>query len=323
MTRLLARRVLQGAVIVWLVATCTFVLVALAPGDVVDASLADARVPPSVRAHVRHEYCLDRGIVERYGCWLGSIARGELGYSLPQGRPVADALRDAIPNTLLLMSIALAASFALGMAAGVAQARRPGGALDRSIGAAALFFYSMPEFWFALIALFIFCYKLRWLPLTGMTDPVLYPYLGFWGKLGDRVRHLILPAGSLALLSAAAVSRFQRGAMLDVMTQDFVRTARAKGLSERRVLTRHVLRNALLPVITLLGLSLPALLGGAVLIERVFSWPGMGMLATAAVTMRDYPMLIATTIASSVLVVVGSLLADVLYTLVDPRVRSA
>ena len=215
----------------------------------------------------------------------------------------------------------LSGSFLVGVTAGVVQAWRPRSALDRGIGAIAMFFYSMPEFWLALIVMFLFSYQLRWFPLTGTIDPTVYPYLGFWGRIGDRVRHLVLPAGTLILLTSAAVSRFQRSAMLEVLSQDFVRTARAKGLSERQVLIRHVLRNALLPVITLLGLSLPALLGGAVLVERVFSWPGMGMLATDAVINRDYPLLVATTVVASVLVVVGSLLADLLYAVADPRVR--
>ncbi len=323
MTKLLVRRALQGVVIVWLVATFTFFLVALAPGDVADAVLSGDRVPREVRARVRHELCLDQGMALRYGCWIRSVAQGEFGYSVPEQRPVIDALGDAIPNTLILMSLALAASFLLGIAAGLAQARWPRSIVDRAVGGAALFFYSMPEFWLALILMFVFSYRLGWLPLTGMTDPVVYPYLGFWGRLGDRARHLVLPVGTLALLTSAAVARFQRSALLDVMTQDFVRTARAKGLSETAVLTHHVLRNALLPIITLLGLSLPALLGGAVLVERVFSWPGMGMLATTAVSTRDYPLLIAITIVASAMVVVGSVVADLLYALADPRVRIA
>jgi peptide/nickel transport system permease protein len=322
MTRLLARRAAQGVVIVWLVATFTFVLIALAPGDVVDATLSSDRVPESVRAHARQEFCLDRGLAVRYGCWVRSLAKGDFGWSLPQQRPVSELLAEAIPNTLLLMGIAIAGSFLLGISAGIAQAWRPRSALDRGIGAISMFFYAMPDFWLALIVMFLFAYEVRWFPASGVTDPSLYSSLGLWGRLGDRARHLVLPAGTLILLTSAAVSRFQRSAMLDVLTQDFVRTARAKGLSERQVLTRHVLRNALLPMITLLGLSLPALLGGAVLVERVFSWPGMGMLATGAVSARDYPLLIATTVVASVMVVVGSLAADLLYALADPRVRS-
>jgi peptide/nickel transport system permease protein len=320
-TKLLVRRALQGAVIVWLVTTFTFALVAFAPGDVVDAALAGDRVPQELRDRARRELCLDRPVIVRYGCWLGAVARGDLGYSLSRQRPVVDALLDAIPNTLLLMIVAIALSFLVGVVVGLVQVRWPGGLVDRGVGGVSLLFYSMPSFWLAIILMFVFSFRLGWTPLTGMTDPAMLPSAGFFEQLADRGRHLVLPVATLTLLSAAAVARFQRSALLDVVTQDFVRTARAKGLSEARVLTHHVLRNALLPTITLLGLSLPSLLGGAVLVETVFSWPGMGTLATGAVATRDYPLLLAITLASSVMVVVGSIVADVLCAIADPRVR--
>jgi peptide/nickel transport system permease protein len=320
---LLARRAVQGVVIVWLVATVTFFLVALAPGDAVDMKYAGPLVPPTERARVKHEFCLDRPVLVRYGCWVRSLGRGYLGWSIPQARPVTDILLDAIPNTLLLMSVAIVVTFALGIATGVAQARRPGGTFDRVAGSVAMFLYALPDFWCALIVLFVFAYKLHWLPVNGMTDPVSYDSYDLWHKFLDRAKHMILPVGTLAIVSAAGISRYQRAAMIDVMSQDFVRTARAKGLDEKRILRRHVLRNALLPVITLFGIWFPTLLGGAVLIERVFSWPGMGMLATNAAGERDYPLLVACTMAASALVVAGSLIADLLYAAADPRVRSS
>jgi len=322
MTGLLVRRALQGAVIVWLVATFTFALIAFAPGDVVDAKYSSERIPPATQIAIRHALCLDRGIAVRYACWLRSLGTGQLGWSEDAQRPVSEMLADAVPNTLLLMGLAIAGSFLLGIGAGVAQAWRPRGALDRGIGALSMFFYSMPDFWLALLVMYLFAYKLGWLPLTGTTDVVSFSSEDLGGRLLDRARHLVLPVGTLILLTSAGVARFQRSAMLDVLSQDFVRTARAKGLSERHVLLRHVLRNALLPVITLLGLALPALLGGAVIVERVFSWPGMGSLAALAVANRDYPVIMAVTVVSSVLVVTGSLLADLLYALADPRVRA-
>ena len=323
MLGLLARRALQGVAIVWLVASATFVLVAFAPGDVVDTTYSQPNVPAAVQAHLRHEFCLDRGIVLRYGCWIRSVAKGELGYSLSLGRPVAAALGQALPNTLLLMAFALVGTFAVGVATALAQVRRPGSSADHAIGAISMFFFAMPDFWFALFALFIFSYKLGWLPLTGMTDPVMYPYLGFWGRLADRAAHLVLPVGTFVLVGSAGIARYQRAALLDVLSQDFVRTARAKGVSERQVLMRHVFRNALLSVITLVGLYLPALLGGTVLIETVFSWPGMGLLTTNALAARDYPLLVAAVMVASALVVTGSLLADLLYAVADPRLRRA
>jgi len=323
MLRWIARRALQGVAIVWLVATFTFFLVALAPGDVVDATYDSPFVPADVRAHWRAELCLDRGIAPRYGCWLRSLATGELGYSLPRGRSVASELADAVPNTLVLMGVALACMFAVGIATGLAQAWRPGSAADRVVGAISMFFYAMPDFWFGLIVLFLFTSVYRWFPTSGTHDVVLYPAMGAWGKFVDRARHLVLPVFTFVLVSSGQIARYQRAALLDVLSEDFIRTARAKGASDARVMLRHALRNALLPMITLFGLYLPALLGGAVLIETVFSYPGMGLLTTSAIGDRDYPLVIACVIVSSALVVVGSFLADLLYAAADPRVRNA
>lgn len=321
MLTLALRRLAQGALIVWLVASATFLLLHLAPGDPVRASLDDPLVPESVRAYWYHQQGLDRPLPVQYARWLVNLAHGDLGFSFPHRRPVGEILARAIPNTLLLMGVSLALSFAVGIALGVVQARYPGGIIDRGIGVGALLFYSMPDFWLALMMLLAFAYALGLFPVSGMYDAVMYPYLGTWGRLVDRLRHLVLPAATLTLLSAAAVSRFLRAAMLDVARDDFVRTARAKGMGERAVLVRHVLRNALLPVITLLGLALPALLGGSVFVEKIFSWPGMGMLTVDAIATRDYPTLAAIVIAASVLVTLGSLAADILYAIADPRVR--
>jgi peptide/nickel transport system permease protein len=207
------------------------------------------------------------------------------------------------------------------MAIGIIQARRRGRPLDWGLGLGSFFFYSMPDFWFALIMLLVFAYWMHLFPFMGMVDPIMYPYLGFWGRIVDRLWHLVLPAMTLALLSAAAVSRYQRSSMLEVASQDFIRTARAKGLSERRIVLHHTLRNALLPIITLFGLSFPALLGGSVFVEKIFSWPGMGTLTVDAISTRDYPLLTAAVIIASVMVTVGNLIADLLYSVADPRVR--
>jgi peptide/nickel transport system permease protein len=325
MLKRIARRALQGVAIVWLVATFTFVLVALAPGDVVDAMYSSPNVPAEVRALRKSELCLDRGIVPRYGCWLRSLATGELGYSSMRGRSVSSALAAAIPNTLLFMGVALTAMFVVGIATGLVQAWRPNSPVDRIVGAISMLCYAMPDFWLGLILLFVFSTTLGWFPTVGIQDPVLYAYgnASVWGHLVDRLAHLTLPVTTFVLVSFAGIARFERAALLDVLSQDYIRTARAKGASERRVLLHHALRNALLPIVTLVGLNLPALLGGAVLIETVFSWPGMGWLTTQAVAQRDYPLVIACVTAASALVVLGTLLADLLYAVVDPRVRSA
>jgi peptide/nickel transport system permease protein len=317
----LVRRILQAGVVVFLVATLSFCLLHLAPGDPF-TTLDNPNVTEAVRQRWRAAYGLDRPIPEQYVRYLRNVARGDLGYSYSLHRPVRDALADALPNTLLLMGVALTASFTLGILLGVLQARHHGSGLDHGIGAASLFFYSMPEFWLAIMMVLVFAYWLPIFPVTGMVDPVLYTYYGFWGRVGDRLRHLVLPAATLTLLVPALIARYQRSAVLDVMQDDFVRTARAKGLAERRILLRHVLRNALLPIITILGLTLPALLGGAVFVEKVFAWPGMGYLTVNAIATRDYPLVTAAMIIGALLVVLGSVLADVLYAVVDPRLRT-
>ena len=321
MRGLVARRLLQAAVIVAIAATATFLLVKLAPGDPFIELANNPRVPREVRERMLARWGLDRPIHEQYVLYLRNLVRGDLGWSFSQSRPVADAIAAALPNTLLLMGVALFGAFGLGIAAGVLRAGRRGSIADRALGAGTLVFYSMPDFWLATMAMLTFGYWLPVFPTSGMTTAVLYDYLSPAGKLVDRLRHLALPATTLVLLLAAIIARYQRAAFLDVASQDFVRTARAKGLTERAVIWRHVLRNALLPVITLLGLALPMLVGGAVFIEQVFAWPGMGRLVVGAIAARDHALVMAVVVMGSLLVTLGSLVADLLYAAVDPRLR--
>jgi peptide/nickel transport system permease protein len=318
----LVRRLVQAGVIVVLVASITFFLIHAAPGDPFATTLDNPLATEALRERLRAQFGLDRPLAEQYVRYLSSVARGELGYSFSLRRPVGEAVATFLPNTLLLMAVSLAGSFTLGVAVGVLQAVRHGRATDRALSAVSLVFYSMPEFWFALMAILLFAYELRLFPVGGMVDPVLHQYLGFWARVGDRLMHLVLPATTLALLSAAAIARYQRSAMLDVIHLDFVRTARAKGLRLRAVVLRHALRNALLPTITLLGLAFPALLGGAVFIEKIFSWPGMGQMAVNAVATRDYPLVTASVILGAVMVAAGNILADLLSAAIDPRLRA-
>jgi peptide/nickel transport system permease protein len=321
MRALVARRLLQAVVIVAIAATVTFLLVQLAPGDPFTAMVDNPRIPPEVRERWRKQWGLDRPVHEQYVLYLRNLARGDLGWSFSQHRPVANAIADALPNTLLLMGVGLIGAFGLGVAAGVVRAGYRGSLADRALGAGTLLFYSMPDFWLAIMAMLVFGYWLPVFPTSGMTTAVVYDYLSPAGKLADRLWHLVLPATTLVLLTAAIIARYQRAAFLDAATQDFVRTARAKGLPERVVLWRHVLRNALLPVITLLGLALPMLVGGAVFIEQVFAWPGMGRLVVGAISARDHALVMAIVVMGSALVTLGSLLADLLYVAADPRLR--
>jgi peptide/nickel transport system permease protein len=316
----LVRRLAASVAIVFAVVTLTFFLVAVAPGEPLlgpDERLVD----PQVRAELRRQFGLDQTPLVRYVKYLRQLARGNLGESFSLHRPVADALAEAIPNTLLLAGAALLVDFLIGLGLGIYQALRVHRLPDVVLGNVTLFLYSVPTFWLALILLLVFGAWLRWFPVGGMSDPILCPSVSSWHCAMDRVWHLALPALTLGLVGAAGTARFQRAAMLEVAGQDYIRTARAKGASERRVVLRHQLRNALLSFITLFGLAFPFLLTGAVLIETIFAWPGMGRLATDAILRRDVPVVNAAVLLASVLVVAGNLLADVLLAAADPRLR--
>ncbi|HEX5972983.1 MAG TPA: ABC transporter permease [Gemmatimonadaceae bacterium] len=321
MRRYLAGRLLQAVGVVVMVTTLTFVLVHLAPGDPIAAALDRPGVTEAVRQQWRQSFGLDRPLGEQYVRWLANAARGELGWSFSYRRPVRDVLMDALPRTMLLAGLSLALSFLIGIAVGVMQAERPGGARDRWLGRVLLLLYSVPDFWLALVALLAFAYWLPVLPAGGIVDPVMHDYLSLGGRFADRLKHLVLPVLTLTLLSAASIARYQRSALLDVLPSDWMRTALAKGLSWRAAVRQHAVRNALLPTITLAGLWLPALAAGAVFIEKVFSWPGMGLATVNAIGARDYPLVTAGVLAISVLVVVGALLADLAVAIVDPRIR--
>jgi peptide/nickel transport system permease protein len=220
------------------------------------------------------------------------------------------------------MGTALVGSFALGILIALIQVARRGSIVDHTISGISLFFFSMPDFWLAILALLAFTYWLPLFPVGGNVDPVMHEYMGFGRRFADRLWHLALPALTLTLLASAAVARYQRAALLDVLPADFIRTARLKGLTEREILYRHALRNALLPIISLIGLSFPALLTGAFFVEKIFAWPGMGFAVVNAIGTRDYPLVVGGVIVGSIMVTIGSLLSDLLYAWADPRLRS-
>jgi peptide/nickel transport system permease protein len=322
MGALLIRRLVQAIVIIFVVATLVFVLIHLAPGDPF-AFLDNPNVTAQVRAQRRVALGLDRPLPEQYVRYMGRLAQGDLGNSIFLSRPVATVMGEALPNTILLMGLAIASSFGLGLLIGMIQIVRRGSFLERALTTTSLFFYSMPDFWLALVILLLFAYWIPLFPVGGVVDPIMHDYLSLSQRFTDRVWHLVLPVTTLTILNAAGIARYQRSALLDVVNLDFIRTARAKGASERRVMTRHALRNAVLPVITLLGLSFPALLGGTVFVEKVFSWPGMGLTAVNALATRDYPLVLCCVILCAALVSIGNLLADLLYAAADPRLRAS
>lgn len=315
----IAARLAQSLIVVFIATTISFFVIRLAPGD--PFGYESPRITPAVRELWRHQYGYDRPLIEQYARYVTSIAQGKFGYSVGLHQPVSEAVASALPRTLLLTSVAFGLAFVLGMVVGVAQAARRGGWLDRLSTGVLVVLYSLPDFWAALMVLLLLAFWIPLFPASGMIDPVLHDYLGPWGRAIDRVKHLVLPAGTLTLLTMASIARYQRSAMLEVLPSDYIRTARANGVSERAIVWRHALRTALTPMVTLAGLLIPALLGGALFVEKVFAWPGMGMLAAGAIASRDYDLVTATVIVGSVLVVIGNLLADLLQMALDPRVR--
>ena len=319
MIRYIVRRVLLSIPLLWALATATFFVVRMAPGDPL-AIYYNPEIDPAVMETIRARLGLDQPLHIQYGKWLVALAQGELGVSFSHHRPVADVLAEAIPNTLILTGASLLLIMVVGVLLGVVSAVRQYSWVDHVTTLGALFVYSMPGFWLGLMLIIIFSLKLGLLPASQMQS-VGSEFMSRPEQWLDRARHLVLPVFVLGIASAASVARFTRGSLLEVIRQDYVRTARAKGLSERRVIFRHALVNALIPVITLLGLYFPFLLSGAVVTETIFAWPGMGRVTVGAIFARDYPVVMATNLVAGVMVVAGNLLADVLYAVVDPRIR--
>ena len=327
MLRQLARRIVLGFGIVFLVVTVTFLLINLAPGDParlwVGPAAGDAELDQA-----RRLLGLDRPLVVRYVVWLTNFARGEWGISLSQQRPVARVIAAALPHTLVLSVTSLFLTYLAGVLIGVVQAMKRRTVIDTGLTVTTLAVYGMPAYWLAIMLVLVFAYGAArfgwpaWLQFPAMGVAALdADFLTPWARVVDRIRHLALPLATLGAIGAAGTARFVRGAVLDVRGLGFVRAARAKGLNPVAVEVRHVLRNALLPIITLLGLSLPALFSGTVFVEVIFAWPGMGRVMVDAVGGRDYPVVMATTAIFATLVVVGNLLADLLYAVADPRLR--
>lgn len=326
MIRFILRRLAGAVPLVLGIASLIFFIIHLAPGDPTGLYYGP-NTPPEIIDQVRRNLGLDQPLHVRYVKWLGALLTGDFGYSMTQsGRSVAAILFDALPNTLILTLTSLLLVFLLGVIVGVIQAVRQNTATDGVLSVVSLFFYSMPSFWLALMMMLLFALKAhQWgwpiaLPPTGMTS-VDYDFLSPTEQVLDRLRHLTLPVLTLTLALAAGISRYTRGQMLEVIRQDYVRTARAKGLPERTVILKHALRNSLLPVITLLGLYLPFLFSGAVYVESIFAWPGMGRVIVDSIMQRDYPVIMATSFIFATLTVLGNLLADVLYAWADPRIR--
>ncbi len=321
MRRFLLARGAQALIVVALVATLAFVLVHLAPGDPFSQTFDDPAHSAELHAEQLHRWGYDQPLPVQYAKWLGNVARLEFGWSHSRNRPVTAVLRETVPRTLLLMGTALALGIAAGVGLGTWQAARHGTPAERATSAAALTLIAIPEFLVALAMLAIPAATWHWFPVSGIADPAGQDSMSALARIGDVARHLALPAGTLAALAAAAISRYHRTAMLAVLPEEFIRAARAKGAGEFAVIVRHALRNSLLPLVTIVGVLVPALFGGAVFVETIFSWPGVGRMMFDAVHGNDYPLVLAGVMVGSALVVLGSTVADLLAALVDPRVR--
>jgi peptide/nickel transport system permease protein len=316
----LVRRALAGIAVILGVVTLMFFLIRLAPGDPALLLVGPTASPEQLAAQ-RKAMGLDRPLAEQYTTWIGEFVRGDWGTSIATGRPVRAMIADAWPATVRLVGLSLVLSYLLGILVGAIQASR-GGRLDTTLSVISVTLFAIPGYWLGLMLVMVFTYWARALPAFGAAG-FDADFLTGWGRIADRLRHLALPLITLTLIGIGGTARFVRGAMLDVQGAPHVAIARAKGLSPLQVTRRHVLRNALIPVLTLLGLSLPALFSGAVFIEAIFAWPGVGRIMVEAVGARDYPVIMAATAVSATLVVLGNLLAEWLTAWADPRLRQS
>lgn len=300
----------------------TFLLLEAAPGDAVDAyALSLGGGDPALLQSMRESYGLDRSMPARLWLYVTSLLRFDLGWSLAFGRPILGLIMERLPNTLLLMGSALALSFSVGSLLGIVAGARPGSWRDRVLSIGSLALYAMPSFWLGLVLIVVFSVQLRWFPTSGI-ESIASGKEGLARAL-DIARHLVLPVGALGFIYLALFLRMMRTGMAEAWRQDFALAARAKGLSHRRIVLRHVARNALLPLVTMLGLQSAAMLGGSVVVESVFAIPGFGRLAQEAVAGRDAPLLIGIIVVSALLVILVNLLVDIAYAILDPRVGSS
>ena len=316
--RYLARKILLMFLLLWGITTLIFILVELSPGTAFDKFISPD-LSPDLREMLIRERGLDKPAFVRYFKMIWGLLTLDAGVSLVHERPVFDLVFEALPNTLLLSSITLLVIYPFGILTGILQAVFQGRLFDTGASLVTLFFYSMPGFWLALM-LQILAVQVG-LPTSGMHDAVMYDYMSPSEQWWDGATHLLLPGVAMGMASAAGVARYMRSSLLEVIRQDYIRTARAKGLHESTVILKHALRNALLPIVTLVGMSFRALIGGSIIIEVVFAWPGMGRLIIDSIYQQDVPVIVGCFLLYAFVVAMGNLLADITYALVDPRIR--
>lgn len=314
MAQYILRRLLISVPILLGITMITYVIINAAPGDPVTIF-----IEPGASAEAAYyrkiALGLDKPVPVRYALWLKQVLHGDLGYSILTGRPVTERVGQRLGASLQLMIASLVISLVIAIPLGILSAVKQYSLLDYLATAFAFGAVSSPGFFLGLGMIFVFSLKLRWLPTSGMFT------IGAPFSVADRLRHILMPAFVLGLANTAALTRYTRSSMLEVIHQEYITTARAKGLSERLILYRHALRNALIPVITVIGLSLPSLLGGSVIIENIFQWPGMGMLSIEAIWQRDYPVLMGINLVAAISVLLANLITDVIYGFIDPRIK--
>ncbi len=308
------RRLAQALVLLLLVSMIGFAILHLAPGGPLSQFALSSDMSPKELQQIAHQMGLDRPLPQQYLDWLGRLLAGDWGRSYRDGQPVLDVIASHLGATLELMLSATVLAMSLGTWLGILGAIRRHSIADHAATMGAMIALSIPTFWFGLVVIYIFSVRLNWLPAGNIED------VGN-GSLFDHLKHLIEPCIVLALVTLATWSRYMRASMLEVINQDYIRTARAKGLRQTQILVRHAFRNALLPMITVAGLQLPALLTGALVTETVFTWPGMGRLFLDSLNYRDYPVVMGVLMFSAIMVLLGNLAADMLYVVADPRVR--
>lgn len=313
MLNYLLRQGMASLAVVFIVLTATFFLIQSAPGSL--SILADPNLDPEVRATVERSYGLDQPIFVQYAQWMGRLVQADLGSSFNFRRPVSEMILERLPATLLLGAAALVITLAVGFTGGVIAARHPNSPLDQVLSFVSFVGLATPGFWLGIVLIIVFAVQLRVLPAAGMQT------VGIPFSLLDRLSYLVMPAVVLAAGTTAELMRYTRSSWLESMNQDYVRTARGKGLSERVVHGKHVFRNALVPILTVFGLFLPRLVGGAAVIEALFAWPGIGSMAVEAAIGRDAPLILGVTMFVSVAVIFSNLVIDALYVWIDPRIR--
>ncbi|MBI2061370.1 MAG: ABC transporter permease [Nitrospirae bacterium] len=323
MARYLGRRLASMLFLLWGITVMTFGVMQLAPGGPIDlATEMSARTSPEIKDKLKVLYGLDQPWYIQYGRWMKRIARLDFGTSFKDERPVIDKIVERVPNTLLLNLCTMILIFLLAIPIGAVSAIKQNSLVDRGLAVLVFIGFSMPTFWFGLLMMMFFGILLGWLPVSGLHS-LNYTDLGFGGRIWDTAQHLILPSLTAAFTGLAFLSRYTRVMLLEVIRQDYVRSARAKGLSSQRVFWRHAFRNTLIPMVTLMGLMLPDLIGGAFIFETIFAYPGLGRLGMDAMMARDYPVVMGLGTIVAFLTLLGNFLADVGVAVVDPRVRLA